>query len=876
MADFYELDSSRVTIAEMWWGTKNPITLSIATLLKVCRVRIPNSSDDPNVDTTLPFVVETLPPQVEDLFRPLTAQLATMGFCEPVFHVIEDQNIQTVIYWATFRHVSGQHCARIHHRTWGKAQNHNRGLFPLFITSFQDGTFLVSSAGKPDVAAPDTVQMNRMPMADAAKLWATHEQLSHACMVRKSIRMVTNNKGVVDATERLHILQRDFHLVRGYFRSRTKAEQIKADIHAAHVEQARADGTAYPEVMAELTQLQEKKPRWSSGILVLAVSIVAYFAAGTARWNWKTTLALVPILLFHEMGHWIAMRIFKYRNLRMFFIPFFGAAVTGRNFNVAGWKKALVSLAGPLPGIALGVVLGVVAMIANLPALKQAALMLLLLNGFNLLPVLPLDGGHFLHATLFCRNRWLDIVFRVMAVIALLSLSLLGMGRFFMYLGIVFAIALPVAFKMAKITDEFRKRSFVPPPPGEDRIPSGIAESLITAVKAELNGKASNAVVAQQTLGIYEVLNARPPGVWATLGLLTLYGAGLLASIGCGAFLVISSKGGVGDFFRAAIRQPTYAASCADTDVWRGKNAAMTDSQPVNLIVSTFKTSTEAQREYRRLTAQTPAESSMLLYGSSLLLKLPTEDNAGREKWFDAMQQKTTNTFVVVSNNSVSISMVFLAPTALVATNIQQELKDYLNSSVAAQLIAPWDAEAEPKAFEIYRKARRTWVEMNAQVTAVWKDERLKEFSTKINAANRRGSTDEVDRLLKQQQVQSKELQESVRQQLAKKYQATPFAPLVDLERRLSETSYTNQTERVEILKKVAQNLGANKQISRGSGFGYGSVTSHGLMLDIPLLAIHDPETNLPLLMNWLCRQNCQHFKYQFANYSFSLDDFGD
>ena len=53
------------------------------------------------------------------------------------------------------------------------------------------------------------------------------------------------------------------------------------------------------------------------------------------------------------------MRIFHYRNLRMFFIPLFGAAVTGRNWNVPGWKKALVSLAGPLPGIALGIFLGV-------------------------------------------------------------------------------------------------------------------------------------------------------------------------------------------------------------------------------------------------------------------------------------------------------------------------------------------------------------------------------------------------------------------------------------------------------------------------------------------------------------------------------------
>ena len=70
--------------------------------------------------------------------------------------------------------------------------------------------------------------------------------------------------------------------------------------------------------------------------------------------------ALIPILLFHEFGHYVAMRVFGYQDLRMFFIPLFGAAVSGRHYNVPGWKKAIVSLAGPVPGIGLGVALGAV------------------------------------------------------------------------------------------------------------------------------------------------------------------------------------------------------------------------------------------------------------------------------------------------------------------------------------------------------------------------------------------------------------------------------------------------------------------------------------------------------------------------------------
>ena len=474
MATYYEIDSTRVSAREYWWGTKNPLVLLLGMLLKLFRVRIPSSSDDANVDSTLGCIVENLPPEIATRFTSMTGELAVNGFCDPVFHVIEDFGTQTRIYWATFRHTSGQCCARIHHRTWGKAQKHDRGVFPLFFTGFSDGSFLLSSSGKPDVAAPSNIQMNRMPSAPLAKLWAKHQQLADASSLSKGIVRIHHRSEIIEASERLHLLQRDFHLARGFFRLRTEKEQAQTEVFSAAVEHARTSGIEYPEAMAELTRLQEEKPKWTSGIWVLVVSAVAFLFAGSAQWNWKTTLWLIPILLFHEFGHWITMRLFRYRNLRMFFIPFFGAAVTGQNWNVPGWKKALVSLAGPLPGIAVGITLGMVGVIGEFAWLKQAAFMLILINGFNLLPVLPLDGGHFLHSTLFCRNRWLDIAFRAAAVAALISLSLyFGLGKLFLYIGILLGIGLPVAFQLGKITDRLRREPFPPPTPGEDPDPSG-------------------------------------------------------------------------------------------------------------------------------------------------------------------------------------------------------------------------------------------------------------------------------------------------------------------------------------------------------------------------------------------------------------------
>ncbi|MDX1653260.1 MAG: hypothetical protein R3277_12250, partial [Brumimicrobium sp.] len=39
---------------------------------------------------------------------------------------------------------------------------------------------------------------------------------------------------------------------------------------------------------------------------------------------------LLGVLLFHELGHFTAMKLFGYENLKMLFIPFLGAMVSGK------------------------------------------------------------------------------------------------------------------------------------------------------------------------------------------------------------------------------------------------------------------------------------------------------------------------------------------------------------------------------------------------------------------------------------------------------------------------------------------------------------------------------------------------------------------
>ena len=529
MSAFYSIDSTRVSHREYWWGHPSPMVV-FAWLLKWLGVRVPTSSNDPNTEAITPFLVEALPQAVTQQFAAATAELSALGFSEPLFHLIHDPVTATTIYWATFRHSSGQHFARIHQRLWQQANPSNRGTFVLFFTPLADGTFIGSSSGKPDFDTPATVPMLRQRGATPANLWPKHQEFV-AARRQADFQLLRTREELIAATERHHVLLRDFHLRRGVFRPLSATEQATVTAVSTRLEEATASGYRHPGVLAEVERIQSERPGWGNAVVILVISLLAFAGAGAADRDWKSSLWLIPLLFFHESGHWIAMKIFGYRNLRMFFIPLFGAAVTGQHWNVPGWKKAVVSLAGPVPGIALGVVLGVLDLIEHRDWLNQAAFLLLAINGFNLLPVLPLDGGNVLQAVLFCRNRWLDITFRVIAIAGLLLLSSNGVGKIFLYLGIIMAIGLPLAFKVGKVTDVLRGLSLPPPLPGEDRIPLQTADTIATALKSQLPGGTNDKTLAQQTVNVFETLNAKPPGALATLGLLGVHAIALLVAV---------------------------------------------------------------------------------------------------------------------------------------------------------------------------------------------------------------------------------------------------------------------------------------------------------------------------------------------------------
>lgn len=119
---------------------------------------------------------------------------------------------------------------------------------------------------------------------------------------------------------------------------------------------------------------------------------------------WQLIAWLATILFIHELGHYLAMKFFKYEDLSIFFIPLVGAAAGGTKEKISQKEKAIVLLAGPVPGIIIGLILYLVGNSADVPELARISYAFVILNLFNLLPIYPLDGGQ-LFRTLFMPTR---------------------------------------------------------------------------------------------------------------------------------------------------------------------------------------------------------------------------------------------------------------------------------------------------------------------------------------------------------------------------------------------------------------------------------------------------------------------------------------
>jgi Zn-dependent protease len=876
MAEHFKLDSRKITLGEYWNITRSwkAIIPWVAARLGA-PLNFGTEFRQPETVKELEVPEGEFSSQARAKLQPLLDQCLQLGFHSPRFYCFESLRHDVRTSFISMLHRSGEFTLRLMHTLGTKVTPPTENTLVVLLSELNDGKFFFTSDQRPKFKSTPGILNNRLVGAAPLQLIESHQRKLAELGARNPPKPVRSPDALDDLWDRYEKLSVDFQISRGIY-VRMPPDEVEGQKKIQEATQiAGTEGGQYADVLVQLNQLQNKKGGWGNAILILVVSVLLFVGAGSRQWSWQFVLMLVPILFVHEMGHYVAMRAFNYRNLRMFFIPFFGAAVSGRHYNVPGWKKVVVSLMGPVPGIVLGALIGGAGLVLHQPWLIKVALVALILNGINLLPVLPLDGGWVFHTLLFSRHHMLDAAFRVLAAFALMAGGSWSKDKILMYLGIPMLIGIPAAYRVARITRTLRERGVQPASPDDQTIPTETAVTIIDELKKAMPRGHSNKLVAQQTLQIFENMNARPPGWLASIGLFFAYFASLGMAGVFALVLIVAQRGDLQALLASAAVQPKRPLICDTFPSWRGAQATGVSEAASITVVASFPRRSEALGSFQALTNQLAANAMLLTFGESVLLTLPAADDDGRKRWFGVLQSQTKDVFVDRTNYPAMLSLSCQAATPEQAKALQSELDEYLSNDATRSLVPPWfpgdRRTAEQRA--AHQLARQTCLKAQAVRWQGYSDPQMIRLQKQIGEAQRQGDEVKVAGLTKQAAGLANDLG---KQRLAKlkSGQEGPVDPVVvDLCRASpAPTASTNQDAFLRNLQEIAQRMGQLPLVDGHVAAGEdrftargGSVLNQGRTLHLNWLSFRRVSEGAPALVDWLCRQGCTDFKYDLS-----------
>lgn len=848
---FYAVDLSRITLRERlaFEGSGRARRLVSALIERLLRLRAPCSLDEPPVEALAPFRVgeADLPDTVRSELEPLAAALAELGFGSPVWHRVDDGLLHAETVLVTFTHASGEAFARLHHRRWMFVTPPRRIQFVEVVSAFEDGTFLWTSGTAPGLDAPPECRREHHPDASPAALWEVHRARLAGARQARAVRPLRTPAAAEDAAERLHRLIRDRQLARGVFVARSEAEEARAQ---AWLARRRDVPDADADVLAELERAEQ--PRVGTRHRLLLGSLLLFVGLGAWRWSLEFVALLTAVLILHELGHFVAMRAFGYRDVRMFFIPLLGAAVTGRRRNVAAWKQVVVSLMGPVPGVVLGAALVGVWLVTGETHVFLPAVLLLAVNGLNLAPVLPLDGGWVVRRLVSARHYLLDVAFVVLAAAALIAFGQWSGDLPFTVIGAVLLLGVRSTWRTGVLVRRLRAEPLPPCPIDGDGIPPALAGPIIAQVRAA--GWQTNARdIAAQTLAVVDAMTTRPPGWVATLGLGAVYAgsvvlcAAAFAALAAGEYLLrpwLEPRG------RLAISALAESGAAYDGGAF---------------VIATFDEPEAARAAYAALVDRPPG-APLALFGQSVLFA-PSEGGEPPSAFDDAA-------LLALDDADVRVAITCHMPDEGEARRTAERLAAFFDT-VPSMLVPPW-ADPDPRTPEqrarderaraTYRQVSVPWGEIYTSAIAepwiaalrdagedTWDDPAVVAANDELSRLHRVAEERRIAELQSQPDA-------DVDAELLAAYAAA-------LQRRhagaddMSPAPIQPVFDRMGSLYVAAA---AAPEIERQAAIG-ADVSAHGTLLRLDDVWFEDPFRGPRAVARWLHASGCERLRYAFA-----------
>jgi Zn-dependent protease len=128
-------------------------------------------------------------------------------------------------------------------------------------------------------------------------------------------------------------------------------------------------------------------------VVTTGLSMVVSIAAYAWIWGLPFAIGFVLLIFVHELGHVVELRRQGVPASAPLFIPFLGAVIGMKELPDDAWKEARVALAGPILGSVGAAACWIAAEATGSELLMGLAFVGFFLNLFNLIPIVPLDGG---------------------------------------------------------------------------------------------------------------------------------------------------------------------------------------------------------------------------------------------------------------------------------------------------------------------------------------------------------------------------------------------------------------------------------------------------------------------------------------------------
>jgi Zn-dependent protease len=150
-------------------------------------------------------------------------------------------------------------------------------------------------------------------------------------------------------------------------------------------------GAALVALLAKLKTVLLLLPKLK--LFASAGSMLVSIAAYSVVFGWPFAVGFVALLFVHEIGHVIQLRREGIKASAPMFVPFLGAVISARSLGDNALAEARVGLAGPVLGSIGAAACVLIWHLTGNDFWRALAFTGFFLNLFNLLPVVPLDGG---------------------------------------------------------------------------------------------------------------------------------------------------------------------------------------------------------------------------------------------------------------------------------------------------------------------------------------------------------------------------------------------------------------------------------------------------------------------------------------------------